>query len=72
MLYSLSYYVHNYAHKMRSVQEFFIAISAKIHAAAVNLQDAIEKERDHEANASRRIISDNNHRELMLQSEGSE
>ena len=37
---------------MRSVEEFFKPASAKIHAAALNLQRAIEKERDDVANAA--------------------
>ena len=40
------------AYKMRSVEEFFKPASAKIHAAALNLQRAIEKERDDVANAA--------------------
>ena len=48
---------------MRSVQEFFKPVSAKIHASALNLQGTIEKERDDEANATRKVIADNNHRE---------
>ena len=41
---------------MRSVQEFFKPASAKIHASALNLQGTIEKERDDEANASKKLF----------------
>ena len=43
---------------MRSVKEFFKPESAKIHAAALYLQGAIEKERDDEVNAAKKIIVD--------------
>ena len=39
---------------MKSVQEIFKPVSAKIHAAELNLQGAIEKERDDEANAAKK------------------
>ena len=53
--------MHNYSkivYKMRSVKEFFKPESAKIHAAALYLQGAIEKERDDEVNAAKKIIVD--------------
>ena len=52
---------------MRSVKETFKPVSAKIHVAALNLQGAIEKER--ETNAAKKNTADDNHRVLMLRSE---
>ena len=54
---------------MRSVKEFFKPVSAKMHAAALNLQGTIGKQKDDEANAAKKIIADDNHLELMLRSE---
>ena len=54
---------------MKSVEEFIKPVSAEIHAAALNLQGAIEKERDDKANAAKKIIADDNHREFMLRME---
>ena len=59
MSYFLSHQVQNYseiAYRMRSVEEIFKPASAKIHAATLNLQCAIEKERDDQANASKKLF----------------